>query len=34
MMKKLKKALEEIKDREKILELKEMISKIRNKNNS
>lgn len=33
-MKKLKKALEEIKDREKILELKEMISKIRNKNNS
>lgn len=34
MMKELKKVLEEIKDREKILELKEMISKIRNKNNS
>ena len=33
MMKELKKALEEIKDRQKILELKEIISKVRNENN-
>ena len=31
MMKELKKALDEIKDRKKILELKEIISKLRNK---
>lgn len=30
-MKELKKALDEIKDRKKILELKEIISKLRNK---